>query len=267
MRLDGHLRTDIPTTGRRRSGCCPSRDAFTLVDTLVSILVIAVLIGLLLPSLRGAQETARRVACSSNVRQIGIGLAMYADQERGVLPGSVYLRPGAFGPRTAPVNEMMTLRVAPGSQGLFGQAWDGLGFLYSKEFLPAPRLYYCPSHRGENPYSKYASLWPGEDRLVGNYHYRGRGKNGTPVLAAIDPQTTALVADGLRSRTDLNHTFGLNAVLADLSVRWVADPGAELTRIVPNPHMGVSEVEGGGEAVQQAWDWIDRMIGVGPPMR
>jgi hypothetical protein len=99
---------------------------------------------------------------------------------------------------------------------------------------------------------------------VGNYHYRGRGKNGTSVLAAIDPQTTALAVDGLRSKTDLNHRFGINAVLADISVRWVADPAGELTKIVPNPHVGMSGMEEDAEAVQQAWDWIDRMLGVNP---
>jgi hypothetical protein len=227
-------------------------------------MVVGVLISLLLPGLRGAQDMARRVACSSNVRQIGIGLSMYADEQRGALPSSVFLRPGAFGPRTAPVDEMMTLRLAPPTQGLFGQPWDGLGFLYVREFLPAPRIYFCPSHRGDHPYSRYAPAWGDNGRIVGNYHYRGRGKNGTSVLAAIDPQTTALAVDGLRSKTDLNHRFGINAVLADISVRWVADPAGELTKIVPNPHVGMSGMEEDAEAVQQAWDWIDRMLGVNP---
>lgn len=59
---------------------------FTLVELLVVIGIIAVLIGLLLPSLRQAREAGRAVQCLSNQRQIGIALMSYADAYKEWIP-------------------------------------------------------------------------------------------------------------------------------------------------------------------------------------
>jgi prepilin-type processing-associated H-X9-DG protein len=61
----------------------PRLMAFTLVELLVVIGIIAVLIALLLPVLAGARIAARSVACQSNLRQIGQGLMMYANANDG----------------------------------------------------------------------------------------------------------------------------------------------------------------------------------------
>jgi prepilin-type N-terminal cleavage/methylation domain-containing protein/prepilin-type processing-associated H-X9-DG protein len=57
-----------------------SRSGFTLVELLVVIAIIALLISILLPALAKAQASARRVACLSNLRQIGQGFCAYAQQ-------------------------------------------------------------------------------------------------------------------------------------------------------------------------------------------
>ena len=59
---------------------------FTLVELLVVISIIALLISLLLPALSRARRLALRIVCASNMRQVGVAMAEYADVNRGTYP-------------------------------------------------------------------------------------------------------------------------------------------------------------------------------------
>ena len=63
----------------------PSR-GFTLVELLVVVGIIAVLLALLLPAMNRAREQARGVTCASNLRQIGMGMVMYVNDNKQTFP-------------------------------------------------------------------------------------------------------------------------------------------------------------------------------------
>ena len=66
-----------------------ARRAFTLVELLVVIGIIALLISILLPSLNSARETARTIKCASNLRSVGQGFALYISTNKGIIPAAV----------------------------------------------------------------------------------------------------------------------------------------------------------------------------------
>lgn len=77
-----------PCAGRRTPALVQSRvrRAFTLIEVLVTIGIIAVLIAIVLPSLRTARESARSALCLSNLRQQHLLIRAYADDHRGFTP-------------------------------------------------------------------------------------------------------------------------------------------------------------------------------------
>jgi prepilin-type N-terminal cleavage/methylation domain-containing protein len=76
-----------------------SRRAFTLVELLVVIGIIAVLVSILLPALNKARDAANKVACASNIRQLTFATLLYAQENKSVFPrqGAMKTFKGVFG--------------------------------------------------------------------------------------------------------------------------------------------------------------------------
>ncbi|MBA4039363.1 MAG: hypothetical protein C0468_03380 [Planctomyces sp.] len=90
----------------------PARGGFTLIELLVVIAIIATLVAILLPSLRNARQAARGAVCLSQIRQIGLAHAAYANEHRERFPDGGLAHGGLGDPRTS-----WTVRLASFIQG------------------------------------------------------------------------------------------------------------------------------------------------------
>ena len=216
----------------------PQHKAFTLVELLVVVGIIAVLIGILLPALSRAQESARRTQCLSNLRQVHQAFALYALVNRDQVP--IGYR------RTKQFNSMVWSNTS-GAYVLFG-------LLYPFGGMDSPRVFFCPSE--QNPKLDFDSPqnpWPpgpaGDPTKASYSGYGCRPETELPDdLAAAPPGfylprltrfgNRAIFADLSNSATrlDTRHVTGVNVLYANGGAHWVPRSAFDLVlRTCPEP--------------------------------
>ncbi len=121
--------------------------AFTLIEVLVVVAIIALLVAVLFPTLRAAREQSRRVDCGSNLHQIGVALVTYATDHRSQFP-TLY--------RTASAFTTYYMR-SPGVGAV------NLGHLSGRRYVNEPKTFYCAGQRTANSaaltYNGLSNTW------------------------------------------------------------------------------------------------------------
>jgi type II secretory pathway pseudopilin PulG len=126
------------------------------------IAIIAILAALLLPALSAAKEKAMRSSCAGNLRQIGIGTAVYAGENNDFVPQRSWKD---CPPTASPGNPWQTYeacRIAGVGSRVITEGPYGLGLLFFGKEVGDPKTFYCPTVKsGDFAYSTYAEPgWP-----------------------------------------------------------------------------------------------------------
>ncbi len=193
-------------------GCASSRSvrrhgAFTLIELLVVISLVAVLLAILVPVVGTARSSARRTACMSNLRQVGMAIHAYAgDYDNSIPIGPVappFLSPMDFYPSTGAPTSLISLHTG---------APVALGLLLHGHLAQQPQALFCPdADQRVSAQDELANV--GVRQAQCSYYYRhasvtrlfdsstdpapkrialsnlGRNRNGRPIRAlAVDTQ-------------------------------------------------------------------------------
>jgi prepilin-type N-terminal cleavage/methylation domain-containing protein len=174
-----------------------ARPAFTLIELLVVIAIIAILAALLLPALARAKEESMRTKCINNNHQIGLGWAMYADDNSGVYPYTIGW--GDFGGQKGTPTPI-TAWLVP----YFGINVDFTNRPLDR-YVPTMATWDCPSDKGDPNYgakncfveygNSYCTQWAVDS--WGVQHVTGETSGG----AAAQPITSKKV--GVRPVTKI----------------------------------------------------------------
>jgi prepilin-type N-terminal cleavage/methylation domain-containing protein len=232
-----------PEARRITSGPARGRCAFTLVELLVVIGIIAVLISILLPSLTRARESANRVACGSNLRQLGLVMQMYANMYKDQVPLG-YIR-------TSAGHQRMWNYLANYNDGTRTKPIL-LGWLVDANLIRDGKAFFCPAESKEQwMYNKPINPWPfatstGAGKIDTRFGYGVRPTVGWFIDTSSDPKffgqtfqnlgnqqigmskwskmkSLAVIADLTTVPKSLltRHIAGINVLYGNASVKWV----------------------------------------------
>jgi prepilin-type N-terminal cleavage/methylation domain-containing protein/prepilin-type processing-associated H-X9-DG protein len=202
---------------RIRGKVAGPRFGFTLIELLVVIAIIAILAAMLLPALSKAKDRAQRASCTNNLRQLALGVNLYADSNNDRLPASE-CDPERH-PGTMPWMSYELFVQGPDGTRANTALGTNLGTLFSEKLVPQGKSFYDPGlrHVDQIPIKfemKWYEPWPTYNggRIRGNYIWYPQSKTiSSQSPAGMEWSTVAVKSTELDAKramiTDLIYTW------------------------------------------------------------
>src|SRR5258706_6801351 len=225
---------------------CRRTRGFTLVELLVVIGIIALLISILLPALNAAKERANRVKCSSNLRQIGQGLLLYANDNKGIYPRTPANTMGTY--------TCFTAGGASTATDPFGTGGPAVNDVTAAMFLLVrnadinPEVFVCPSSNAEkdtlnnkpanqrcnfygpnNLSYSYTNPYPGDNSIGLGYKLNGNvpadfaiagDRNDGDVTANLTVNSASAASEQKKLNSKNHEGDGQNVLFNDGHCEW-----------------------------------------------
>ncbi len=216
------------------------RRAFTLVELLIVIGIIATLIAILLPVLSRVRVAANRAACASNMRQIGIALVMYANENKGAIPPTAHTAPAAqtwlrvLTPYLGSKEAFENVRISPADpKGNDRRAAGGTSYILNDYLVDPDDGVELRWFRLRNPTETFVMFVVSDKRgfAFSNDHTHARewfvddaALRWTNVLADITPDRFTTRQTAERTQGNANYLFAdthVETLQADQIRKWV----------------------------------------------